>query len=556
MSDEYTPPTIRGLLLARTGDPAPGLRMGERTWTWGEVIDHSRVRAGWMQSLTPRDATRERPHVGVLLENVPEFVLLLGAAAFSDAVLVGLNPTRRGAQLARDIAHTDCDVIVTDPTLQGLLDDVDVDVDVIDVTSNEWAEQLRGHVAATLPEGPGDPEDPFVLVLTSGSTSAPKAVVCSSGKIGYQGSMVPYMVDLGPDDVTYVSMPLYHSNAIIAGWAPTVSVGATLTLGRRFSASGFLEDVRRYGATYANYVGTPLSYVLGQPERDDDPDLPLRVVFGNEGAPTDVARFGERFGCRVIDAYGSTEGGISIVRTPETPPTALGVPVGDVVVLDVETGQPCATAAFDAEGRLTNADQAVGEMVNRDGRGAFEGYWNNPEAEDDRLRDGHYHSGDLGYRDADGFLYFAGRTDDWLRVKGENVAVGPIQRTLGRHPDVRESAVLGVPDPVAGDRVLAVVVDAGGFDPSTLTDWLADQPDLARHWWPAYLRVVDEMPRTGTGKVARHRLRHQAWFGPGTHVLDDAAYRPMTDDDRAAIADAFGEAGRSHLLPLATEGRG
>lgn len=543
-------PTIRGLLLARAADDAPGLRMGEKAWSWREVVDASRVRAGWMAALTPRDPGRRRPHVGVLMANHSEYVFLLGAAALSDATLVGLNPTRRGAELARDITHTGCDVVVTDPEHGPLLHGLDLGgTPVLDASSETWDEALASHAHAPLPHGAGDPTAPFVLVLTSGTTSAPKAVVCSSGKIGYQGSVVPLLVDLTAADVTYLSMPLFHSNAIIAGWAPTVAVGATLALAPRFSASGFLTDVRRYGATYANCVGTPLSYVLAQPPRPDDRELPLRVVFGNEGAPADVAAFGERFGCRVIDAYGSPEGGISIVRTPETPAGALGLPVGDVRVLDPGSGRECAVAALDADGRLTNSDEAVGELVNCDGQGAFEGYWDNPDAEQERLRDGLYHSGDLGYRDADGFLWFAGRTDDWLRVGGENVAVAPVQRILGRHPDVREAAVLGVPDPTAGDQVLAVLVDAGDLEPAGLPGWYDRQPDLSPTWWPRFVRVVDAMPRTGTGKVARRRLRDEAWTGEGTWVRDGDAYRPWTDDDTVRLARAFEAAGRAHLRP-------
>ena len=137
----------------------------------------------------------------------------------------------------------------------------------------------------------------------------------------------------------YVSMPMFHSNAIMAGWAVGLAAGATIALRRRFSASGFLPDVRAFGATYANYVGKPLSYVLATPERADDADNPLRIAYGNEGAPADLARFAERFGCTVIDGFGSTEGGVAISRAPGTPPGALGRLADGVAVLHPETGR-------------------------------------------------------------------------------------------------------------------------------------------------------------------------------------------------------------------------
>ena len=281
-----TAPTVGGLLLARAEDDRPGLRYEDDTWTWREVVDASRVRAGWMDALAPVDPTRDRPHVGVLMANRPEYVWLLGAAAVSDGVLVGLNPTRRGAALARDVRHTACDVVLVEPELAPLLDGLDLGgATVVDVTTGAWLDALAPHADAPLPDDPGDPADPFVLVLTSGTTSAPKAVVCSTGKIARQGSVVPQLVELTAEDTTYVAMPLFHSNAIIAGWAPTVAVGATLALAPRFSASGFLADVRRFGATYANYVGTPLSYVLAQPPRADDADNPCGCCSATRPPP-------------------------------------------------------------------------------------------------------------------------------------------------------------------------------------------------------------------------------------------------------------------------------
>lgn len=540
--------TVRGLVLARAGDDAVGLRTGDRSWTWREVVDGARVRAGWMDALAPGSG-RERAHVGVLMDNVAEFPFLLAAAALAEATLVGLNATRSGAELARDIDHTDCDVVLAQGDHVGAARELDLPVEVIDVDDMDWARRLASHAETELPEGSGDPQRPFVLILTSGTTSAPKAVVCSAGKIGMQGGAVARIVELTAEDTAYVSMPLFHSNAIIAGWAPAVAAGATLAVRERFSASSFLDDIRRHGATYANYVGTPLSYVLAQPPRPDDADNPLRVVFGNEGAPADIPRFAERFACRVIDGYGSTEGGLSIGRTPDTPDGALGVGVGDVRVIDPDTGRECAVARLDGAGRLLNPDEAIGELVNVGGRGAFEGYWANPDAEADRLRDGRYHSGDLGYRDADGFLWFAGRTDDWLRLGGENVGVGAIQRTLTRHAEVIEACVVGVPDAVAGDQVLAALVVTPDFDPTEFVTWARGVDDLASRCLPRYLRVVDDLPRTGTGKVLRRLVRNDAWLPQDTLLVDATGPRPMSAADRAALQSAFAGAGRAHVHP-------
>src|SRR5207302_6203751 len=131
-----------------------------------------------------------------------------------------------------------------------------------------------------------------------------------------------------------MAMPLFHSNALMAGWGPALAGGAATTLRRKFSASGFLPDVRRHGVTYFNYVGKPLTYILATPERPDDADNPLRRVFGNEGDERDVARFAERFGCPVTDNYGSTEGGAAVTRVPSQPRGALGPATEGICIVD------------------------------------------------------------------------------------------------------------------------------------------------------------------------------------------------------------------------------
>ena len=269
-------------------------------------------------------------------------------------------------------------------------------------------------------------------------------------------------------------------------------------------------------------------------------------VFGNEGAPADLHRFAERFGCQVMDGFGSTEGGISISRTEDTPSGALGRGVGDVRVLDPETGLERPRAEFDGTGRLLNAEECVGELVNLDGPFAFEGYWNAPQDTAHRTRDGHYWSGDLGYADGDGFLYFAGRSLDRLRVGGENFPAAPVARLLTAHPDVVEAVVYAVPDPTAGDRLMVAVEPAAGFDPAGFAAWVAAQPEASRTWVPTYLRVGD-LPRTATGKVVVRALAAQRWDGGQVWVRDGDQLRPFTDADRDALHEAFDASGRALL---------
>ncbi len=278
------------------------------------------------------------------------------------------------------------------------------------------------HAVVALDQGrrAGDPglepevDTPWALIFTSGTSDAPKAVICSQRRLLVTGNRMSMIMGLTADDTGYVCMPLFHSNAVQVGWAPSIVVGASVGLGRKFSASRWLADVRHYGATYFNYTGKPLAYLLAQPEQPDDADNPLRVAFGNEGSPHVVEEFARRFGVEVIDAYGATEGGVAVNRDGEKRPGELGHVGTGVKVVD-EEGHEKPVAELDDAGRLTNAADCVGEIVNTAGVGPFEGYYNNPEATERTTRFGWYWSGDLGYVDADGYLYFAGRNADWIR---------------------------------------------------------------------------------------------------------------------------------------------
>jgi fatty-acyl-CoA synthase len=481
-------PTVADLLTPLVDIDDRGVYFEDSFVSWR---DHLRHGAAVAAALRARLDARRPPHVGVLLENTPFFSSVLVAAGMTGIIPVGLNPVRRGPALARDIAHADCQLVLADSISSATLGDIDH----INVDSPGWAVEVAEHRDAAVSFQPASPDDLFMLIFTSGTSGDPKAVMCSHGKVAIAGVTMSDRFDLGPADVCYASMPLFHSNAVLVGWAVALACRGSIVLRRKFSASGFLPDIRRYGATYANYVGKPLSYVLATPERPDDADNTLRAVYGNEGAPADIDRFATRFGCRVVDGFGSTEGGIAIGRTPDTPPGALGPLPDEVQIVDVDTGQPCPIGV-------------VGELVNVTGAGRFEGYYNDPEANAQRMAGGVYHSGDLAYRDEAGYAYFAGRLGDWLRVDGENLGTAPIERVLSRHPDLTEVAVYAVPDPAVGDQVMAAVVLASGaeFDPDTFRVFLSEQPDLGPKQWPSYIRISSNLPRTATFKVLKRQL--------------------------------------------------
>jgi fatty-acyl-CoA synthase len=546
--------TVAAMLAARGADSHPGLLFGHEVWTWAEVVRESAERAALATALRG-----EGPfHIGVLLENGPEYLFWLGGAALAGAAVVGINPTRRGAELARDIVHTDCQLIVTDTAGRATLDQLDVglsDDRVLVVDDPSFDEQLAPFAGAPLPEPGPEPDDLLLLIFTSGSTGAPKAVRCTQGRLVRIGESAAGFYGFTRGDVCYCSMPLFHGNAIMAVWAPALHVGATFATRPKFSASNFLADVRHFNATFFNYVGKSLAYVLATPEHPDDADNRLDRGFGTEASERDIEEFQRRFGCRIVEGYGMSEGGASIRRVPDMPAGALGpAPSDGVVVLDPDTAEECARARFDASGCLLNPDEAIGEIVNKEGGAGFEGYYNNPDADAERTRFGWYWTGDLGYRDEAGFFYFAGRSSDWLRVDSENFAAGPIERIVLRHPDVVMAAVFAVPDARAGDQVMVALELRPGaaFDADAFGAYLAAQSDLGTKWAPHYVRITADMPLTGTNKVLKAPLQRAAWVCDDPvywRPSRDLEYRLMTVEDRDALAAEFAEHRRSAFVP-------
>jgi fatty-acyl-CoA synthase len=550
--------TFADVVRARAEDDVPGLRFEDRSWSWREVVQESADRAALLRALVPAQRGRQ-VHVGVLLENVPDFVFWIGAGALSGAVVVGINASRSGPEVARDVRHADVDVVVTEGRLAHLLKGQDHGIPaerVLDIDQASYADLLAPYRGAPLPADPPTPDHIALLLFSSGSTGAPKAVVVGQGRLG---RLVEALVDrtrMRRDSVAYLCMPLFHGNAVMLNLATAMRVGATVAMTRKFSASRFSEDVHRYGATFVNYVGRALSYVLSQPEDPRDRTGTLELAFGTEASDADIARFSERFGCEVVEGYGLSEGVFRINRTPDTPPGSLGLPAGDVDVrvLDEETGQECPRATFDATGRLVD-QAAVGQMVAVGAAHTFEGYYRNPEAMADRVRGDDFWSGDLGYRDADGFFYFAGRSSDWLRVDSENFSAAPVERVLQRLPGVRSAVVYAVPDPRTGDQVMcALELEPGtDLDVGTLGELLAAQPDMGAKWWPRFVRVTAAIPLTGSNKVDRGPLRAVAWCTDDpvhVRVGRSTEYVPLDDTGRKQLEADFVAHGRAALLPV------
>ena len=359
--------TFAEIVRSRADDDVVGLRFEDRAWTWAEVVQESADRAALLAGM-PTPESRQL-HVGVLLENVPDFVFWIGAAALAGAAVVGINPTRRGAELAHDIRHTDCDLIVTENRLAELLVGIDHGVPadaVLDVDRPDYAQRLAPHRGAALPAELPDPDAIMLLLFSSGSTGAPKAVICSQGRFGYLaetlagtqradprfGGLPVHAVvprQLGDDEPCAVVL----RRATPCAWpgsSPPPGSSATST------ATGPPMPTTSAGRCPMCWRSRPIP---------GTPTSSLQLVVGTEASAADARRFAERFGCRVQEGYGLSEGVLRINRNADSPPDALGVPVGgiDARVMNDATGLECPPARLDEGGRLLNAEEAIGQIV-------------------------------------------------------------------------------------------------------------------------------------------------------------------------------------------------
>ena len=227
MSEE----TVADLLRARASDNHPALLFEDERYSWAEFVAAAAIRAQMALALR-----RDGPfHIGILLDNVPEFLFWIAGSALVGATVVGINPTRRGDELAHDIRHTDCRAIITDAGHVPLLEGLDTGVapeKLLLIDSPAYVEMVTAHAGVGLPTVDVAPSDRLLLLFTSGSTGAPKAVVCTQGRLAAIACRTPAMFGITRHTVSYQSMPLFHGNALMANWAPVLGQGATMAMAR------------------------------------------------------------------------------------------------------------------------------------------------------------------------------------------------------------------------------------------------------------------------------------------------------------------------------------
>ncbi len=573
------------------------LRQHDRSWTYRAYRDESvRLAQFLLRRLGPIDERRPG-HVAMLLENHLELLALYGACAYGGLTLFGINTGLRGDTLSGVIEASGARVLVVDERLlpeveriSGRLGSVAPE-NVLVVRTGDGADlggrDLMACVASEVgPAGASldapsvtvDPSQNLMVIYTSGTTGLPKGINNSHMKFFLIGKVVSGNLSLRSEDRGYACMPLFHSNAMFLGFHPALEVCGSLALRERFSASQFVPDILEHGVTYWNYVGEPVHYVLAAIEKqfggDEErilaevarnPRNRLRYALGNGAAPPDIDRFTRWLGLEdMFELYGSTEAAISTFRRKGDPRGSVGeVQDPNVKILRPDGGE-CPPAEIGPDGKILNYEEAVGEICRvAPDTGLFQGYFDNPDATTSKYRDGIYHSGDLGHivvRDGRRFLFFDGRTDDWIRKDGENFSAAQVARLLQEHPDVDLAAAYGVPCHVSDELVMAAIKLRAGarFDAKGFFDFcekLIRDGGMDRKWFPDFVRVIDDFEFTQTQKILVRQLK-AAHFNRRALTEEpifwrergDEAFKPFSRDDYETLRTEFEAAERLQIL--------
>jgi fatty-acyl-CoA synthase len=508
---------------ARFGD-RPFIRFGEQQFTYREA----NATANRYAAVLAARGVGRGDVVGIMLRNSPNAVLMMLAVVKCGAVAGMLNYHQRGDVLAHSLGLLDANVLVVESDLVDAVDDSG-GAGVAPVTIEE-VERLAATAPTTNPASASAvlAKDTAFYIFTSGTTGHPKASVMTHRRwLSALAAFGGLGLRLKGSDTLYSCLPLYHNNALTVAVGSVINSGATLALGKSFSASRFWDEVIAGDATAFIYIGEVCRYLLNQPAKPTDRAHRVRLIAGNGLRPEIWDEFTTRFGiARVCEFYAASEGTtafINIFNVPKS--TGISPAPLAYVHYDPDTGEPLRGE----DGRVQRVPAGEPGLllspVNR--LQPFDGY-TDPRASEKKLVRNAFREGDCWFNTGDvmspqgmGHAAFVDRLGDTFRWKGENVATTQVERALAADKSIEECAVFGVEIPRTGGRagMAAVKLREGAeFDGKALAHTVYDQ--LPAYALPLFLRVVDSMEHTTTFKSRKVDLREQA-YGPD---IEDPVY--------------------------------
>lgn len=465
--------------------------------------------------------------VAVMLPNVPEFLYVWWGNAKLGGVTVPLNTALRGEGLAYILNHSDAETLVLSHRYLPALADIQALLTTLkhiivlgppgERTPHlpqgalDFSELLTAPTTSPLQEIWSDDMDS--IMYTSGTTGLPKGVMHRHARC-YGGFVLPILTGYTAQDSVYNTLPLFHIGGQNMVWMALVS-DTSVAIAERFSVSRFWHDVCAYQATFTLLLGAMMPMLYKQPHSANDHENPLRIALSAAAPRTIWEAFEHRFQVKVVELYSQTEGGFLL--------NAEAHAAGKVGSM----GKPSAgytVQIVDADDRELLPGE-VGELIYKPPAStALPEYYKNPEATAEKTRGGWIRSGDLAYRDEDGYFFFVDRKNDFMRRRGENISSFEVEKMINSHPHVLESAAYAVPAELGEDEVMvAIVVQPGQtFDPVSLLQYCEDH--MAYFMIPRYIRIVEAFPKTGTERTMKYQLKAQG-ITADTWDREAAGYR-------------------------------
>jgi len=497
-------PTLGGSLEAAAAAAPDGpalVDLTAGTLTYSELAEQARALAS---ALADRGVERG-DRVGVMLQNIAEYPSVQWAIWRLGAVMVPMNPMWKQREVTYHLSDSGAVGLVHGRELTGVVEaglaGAQVRFRLDDEDVRGLVREHRGRDGRTVEV---KPEDAAYLTYTSGTTGEPKGAINTHGNVAYSASTYARWMDLGPEDVNLGVAPLCHITGLLAGMGASVLARMPLVLAGRFDAATALDLLERHRVTFTVAALTVYLALLDEPGLAGRELGAFRKAYsgGAPVSPAVVDRFEAATGAYIHPIYGLTE----------TTSPSHAVPLGARAPVDLDTGAlSCGIPVpstdcrvVDIESRTEVAPGEVGEIVIR-GPMVVPGYWNRPDATRHTMPDGWLHTGDVGKMDAGGWFYIVDRAKDMINAAGYKVWPREVEDVLYEHPAVREAAVVGVPDSYRGETVKAFVALREPVSPQELIDFCKAR--LAAYKYPRQVEIVDEVPKTTTGKFLRRSLR-------------------------------------------------
>jgi carnitine-CoA ligase len=458
---------------------APG-----KTWLLHEdeayTYEQARERIGRAAAALAGRGVGKSDRVLFTASSSPESLFTWLATTYLGAIAAAVDPRSTAAELDGLAGQIEPAVVLTGDDLGAL-----------------FADETASYEGV----GPAGEDDAAVLIPTSGTTGRSKLVTQTHRAYVMGAEGFPWWMELTEDDRLMTSLPLFHVNAVVYSTLGSVAAGASLVLLPRFSASTFIESARRHEATEFNAIGAMLEILMRRPEQPDDADNPLRLCYTGP-SPTEERQLEieERFGLRLVCGYAMSESPYGTIwRRGERPYGTLGSIRQHPTLGQVNEGR----VIGDDGAEVGAGEQGELELRNP---AVMLGYWGMPEETSAVVSDdGWLKTGDIVIDNGDETLTFVGRRKEVIRRRGENVAPAEIEEALASHPSVVEAAVVGVPSELSEEEIKAfVVLENGDSELGGIRDHAAQR--LTRFKVPRYIEVLDELPHTQTGRIAKHKL--------------------------------------------------